>query len=154
MWLSGGFLSQEEVLSRVRSASVGVIPNLPTPLNRFALSTKLFEYVALGVPVVAADLPTIREHFSDEEVLFFRRRRRRSLASALASLRPTRLRPRRAQEPPWSATSSTGGPPMLSAMRSSSTLAHSREVAGAQSDIRPMSPRAEFSFAHSASDGR
>jgi glycosyltransferase involved in cell wall biosynthesis len=86
VWLSDGFLPHDEVVSRVQAASVGVIPNLPTALNRFALSTKLFEYVALGVPVVAADLPTIREHFSDEEVLFFRPGDAGALASALASL--------------------------------------------------------------------
>ena len=44
--LSDGFIPQAEVMSQVRSASVGVIPNLPTPLNRFALSTKLFEYIS------------------------------------------------------------------------------------------------------------
>jgi glycosyltransferase involved in cell wall biosynthesis len=69
--LSGRFLPHEEILERVQSAAVGVVPNLPTPLNRFALSTKLFEYVALGIPVISADLPTIREHFSDSEMLFF-----------------------------------------------------------------------------------
>ncbi|MBA3844044.1 MAG: glycosyltransferase, partial [Actinobacteria bacterium] len=66
------FLDQREVLERVAGASVGVIPNLPTRLNRYALSTKLLEYVALGIPVACAGLPTLREHFSDEEVLFFR----------------------------------------------------------------------------------
>lgn len=86
VWLSGGFLSQEDVVSRIRSASVGVIPNLPTSLNRFALSTKLFEYVALGVPVVAADLPTIREHFTDAELLFFRAGDVEAAAAALASV--------------------------------------------------------------------
>jgi glycosyltransferase involved in cell wall biosynthesis len=85
--LSDGFLAQEDVVSRVQSASVGVIPNLPTPLNRFALSTKLFEYVALGIPVVAADLPTIREHFTDEELLFFRAGDVEAAAAALASVR-------------------------------------------------------------------
>jgi glycosyltransferase involved in cell wall biosynthesis len=84
--LSDGFLSQEDVVSHVRSASVGVIPNLPTPLNRFALSTKLFEYVALGVPVVAADLPTIREHFTDSELRYFRAGDPDSAAAALLSV--------------------------------------------------------------------
>jgi glycosyltransferase involved in cell wall biosynthesis len=67
----------------VRSADVGVIPNLPSQLNRFALSSKLFEYVALGVPVVSADLPTIREHFDDEEIRYFRAGDPDALAEAL-----------------------------------------------------------------------
>jgi len=77
------YLPHSEALEHVRSASVGVIPNLPTQLYRFALSSKLFEYVALGVPVVSADLPTIREHFSDDEVRFFRAGNADSLAEAL-----------------------------------------------------------------------
>jgi glycosyltransferase involved in cell wall biosynthesis len=77
------YIPHAEVLERVRSASVGVIPNLPTQLNRFALSSKLFEYVALGVPVVSADLPTIRDHFADDEVRFFRAGDGGALAEAL-----------------------------------------------------------------------
>jgi glycosyltransferase involved in cell wall biosynthesis len=80
------FLPQAEVLRAVRGASVGVIPNLPTRLNRFALPTKLFEYVALGIPAVAADLPTIRGHFSETEVLFFEPGSASSLARALESV--------------------------------------------------------------------
>jgi glycosyltransferase involved in cell wall biosynthesis len=71
VWISGRYLPQREVLEAVATASVGVIPNLATALNRFALSSKLFEYVALGIPVICSDLPTIREHFSDRELLFF-----------------------------------------------------------------------------------
>jgi glycosyltransferase involved in cell wall biosynthesis len=81
--MSGVFLPHRDVLEHVSSASVGVIPNLPSRLNRFALSTKLFEYVALGVPVVSADLPTIREHFSEAEIAFFRAGDVDSLAIAL-----------------------------------------------------------------------
>jgi glycosyltransferase involved in cell wall biosynthesis len=80
------FLPQAEVLRAVRGASVGVIPNLPTRLNRFALPTKLFEYVALGIPAVAADLPTIRGHFSETEILFFEPGSASSLARALESV--------------------------------------------------------------------
>lgn len=64
-------LPQRQVLEAIQGASAGVVPNLPTRLNRFALSTKLFEYVVLGIPVVCANLPTIRSYFSPEEVLFF-----------------------------------------------------------------------------------
>jgi glycosyltransferase involved in cell wall biosynthesis len=76
-------LPQKEVLARVQGASVGVVPNLPTRLNRFALSSKLFEYIALGIPAVVADLPTIREHFSSDEVLFFRAGDSSALANAI-----------------------------------------------------------------------
>jgi glycosyltransferase involved in cell wall biosynthesis len=86
VYFSRRYLPQAEVLACVRAASVGVIPNLPTRLNRFALSSKLFEYVALGVPVVCSDLPTIREHFSDDEVLFFRAGDRSSLTDALRAV--------------------------------------------------------------------
>ena len=81
--MSASHLSQREVLRAVQPASVGVIPNLPTKLNRFALSTKLLEYVALGVPVVCSDLPTLREHFTDQEVLFFEPGNAHALADAL-----------------------------------------------------------------------
>ena len=81
---SGSYLPIEEALRRVASASCGVIPNRPTTLNRFALSSKLFEYVALGVPAVVARLETLAAHFSDDEVTFFEPGDARSLADALA----------------------------------------------------------------------
>jgi glycosyltransferase involved in cell wall biosynthesis len=81
--MSGKMLPHEQVLEYVRNADVGVIPNLPTRLNRFALSSKLLEYVVLGIPVVSADLPTIRAHFSEDEVLFFRAGDATALAEAL-----------------------------------------------------------------------
>jgi glycosyltransferase involved in cell wall biosynthesis len=77
------YLPQREVLARVAGAAAGVIPNPPSRYNRFALSNKLFEYVALGIPVVAADLPTIREHFPGDELLFFRAGDASELAAAL-----------------------------------------------------------------------
>ena len=79
----GTYLPQTEVLALAQSASVGVIPNLPTRLNQYALSSKLFEYISLGIPVVSADLPTIRAHFDDSEIRFFRAGDADSLAEAL-----------------------------------------------------------------------
>jgi glycosyltransferase involved in cell wall biosynthesis len=50
LYISGRYLPQTEVLEHVSVADVGVIPNIANRLNRFALSSKLFEYVALGIP--------------------------------------------------------------------------------------------------------
>jgi glycosyltransferase involved in cell wall biosynthesis len=83
---SDGYLPHHLVLQRIAGASVGVIPNRPTRLNRFALSSKLFEYVALGIPVAVADLPTLRSHFSEEEVRFFRPGDDAALAEALVEV--------------------------------------------------------------------
>jgi glycosyltransferase involved in cell wall biosynthesis len=68
---SRGYLPIEEALARVSVADCGVIPNLPSPLNQLTLSTKLLEYVALGVPAVVARLDTLAMHFDENEVTFF-----------------------------------------------------------------------------------
>jgi glycosyltransferase involved in cell wall biosynthesis len=81
-----GWLPQREVLSRVRSAAAGVVPNRPTRLNHYALSSKLLEYVELGIPVAVAGLPTLREHFADDEVLFFAPGDSEALAAALRAI--------------------------------------------------------------------
>ena len=85
-FFSERFLAHADVLAAVRASSVGVIPNLPIPLNDYALSSKLFEYVVLGLPAVVADLPTLRRHFSESEVLFFEPGNAQSLASALVQV--------------------------------------------------------------------
>jgi glycosyltransferase involved in cell wall biosynthesis len=81
--LTGLAVPHAEVLTRIAGASVGVVPNLPSRLNRFALSTKLFEYVVLGIPAVVSDLPTLQRYFSPEEVVFFRAGDPEALADAL-----------------------------------------------------------------------
>lgn len=84
--LDGRMLPHDEVLRRVAGATVGVIPNLPTPLNQFALSTKLFEYVALGIPVVVTSLPTMQAHFDNDEVAYFGAGDADSLSSVLLAV--------------------------------------------------------------------
>ena len=86
IFIGGENLPHRHVLRAVRGASAGVIPNRPTELNRYALSSKLFEYVVLGIPVVVASLPTLRAHFSDDEVLFFEPGSSKSLSEALIAV--------------------------------------------------------------------
>lgn len=83
---SGRYLPIEQALARVSTASCGVIPNRASRLNRFALSSKLFEYIALGVPVVVTRLETLAAHFGKEEVVFFEPGDADALAAAVKSV--------------------------------------------------------------------
>jgi len=63
-----GFVPPSEVARHLARAAVGVIP-LPDNLMArcFTSPLKLFEYMAAGVPIVASDLPSIREILRDRE---------------------------------------------------------------------------------------
>ena len=84
---SDGFLDNAEVLRRIQGADVGVVANLAIARNQAALPTKLLEYVAMGIPVVASDLDAVREHFDDSELAYFRAGDPRALAQALIAVR-------------------------------------------------------------------
>ena len=68
---SDGFIAAEEIAELLPKVHIGIIPNRPNVLNRYALSTKLFEYVAVGVPVICVRLETLAAHFSEDELLFY-----------------------------------------------------------------------------------
>jgi glycosyltransferase involved in cell wall biosynthesis len=81
--LHARFVPLDEVLAIAQNAAVGAVSNLPIELNRLALPTKLFEYVALRLPVVSAELPAIRAYFADDEIKFFKAGSTAALADAL-----------------------------------------------------------------------
>lgn len=50
----------DDLLALTASATIGVIPYQPVGLNnRLALPNKIFEYLAVGVPVASADIPEL-----------------------------------------------------------------------------------------------
>ena len=51
-------------------ADIGLVPSLSEPYLQYSLSTKLLEYAAMGVPIIASDLATTRAHFTAEAISF------------------------------------------------------------------------------------
>ena len=55
-----GYLGRKDVVAVLGSARAGLVLLHPTPQYTTAYPTKLFEYMAAGLPVVASDFPVIR----------------------------------------------------------------------------------------------
>lgn len=55
-----GWVNRSQIQQIMGNVRVGVITRHPIERHMTAMPTKLFEYMAAGLPVVASDLPTIR----------------------------------------------------------------------------------------------
>lgn len=65
-----GRVGIDELPGLLAGADLGIVPSLPEPYLEYSLSTKLLEFAAMGVPVIASDLATFRHHFTDEAVRY------------------------------------------------------------------------------------
>ena len=70
--LSKGMVDTTELPDLLASADVGVVPNRSNVFTEEILPTKLLEYVAMGIPVIAARTHTVSKYFDEEMVEFFR----------------------------------------------------------------------------------
>jgi glycosyltransferase involved in cell wall biosynthesis len=65
-----GRVPLDELPRLIADADLGIVPSIHEPYLEYSLSTKLLEYVAMGIPVIASDLATNRAHFTDAAILF------------------------------------------------------------------------------------
>lgn len=63
-------IPHDQVAARVRQAQIGFIPLPDLPKFRHNIPTKLFEFMALGMPVVLSDLPPSRPFVGDGRCAF------------------------------------------------------------------------------------
>ncbi len=79
-----GRIPIEAVPAAVAAADIGLAPTVRTEFTDFSLSTKIFEYAAMGKPVIASELPTIERYFGDRALWTYAPGDPVSLASVLA----------------------------------------------------------------------
>jgi glycosyltransferase involved in cell wall biosynthesis len=80
-----GMIPLEQLPAVLRTAAVGLVPNLASAATHLMLPVKLLEYGTLGIPVAAARLKTI-EHYFNGAVRFFTPGSPEALASAVREL--------------------------------------------------------------------
>ena len=70
----GGHVYPAQIPFWLKAADVLVLPNSAKEeiSHSFTSPLKLFEYMASGTPIIASDLPSIREIVSENDVLFFK----------------------------------------------------------------------------------
>ena len=80
-----GYQPRERIPDLLMSADVLVLPNSAQPKisSHYTSPLKLFQYMASGVPIVASDLPSIREILTDESVFWFTADDERALARTI-----------------------------------------------------------------------
>ena len=82
----------QELPRLLAGADVGLVPNRASNATHLMLPVKLLDYMALGIPTIAARLRTIEHYFSDREVRFFEPGDAGGLAAAIEELHGDRAR--------------------------------------------------------------
>jgi glycosyltransferase involved in cell wall biosynthesis len=73
----------EELVNEIESCDVGVIPNQRNPFTDINTPTRIFEYLAIGKPVIAPNTLGIRDYFDDQSLIYFEPGDAQSLAKQM-----------------------------------------------------------------------
>jgi len=63
--------SLEELVPEIENCDVGIIPNRRSAFTDINTPTRIFEYLALGKPVIAPRCPGVQDYFEADSLLFF-----------------------------------------------------------------------------------
>jgi glycosyltransferase involved in cell wall biosynthesis len=61
----------ENIVEAIEECDLGIIPNKRNIFTELNTPTRIFEYLALGKPVIAPRAPGITDYFNDESIFFF-----------------------------------------------------------------------------------
>ena len=75
-----------EIPAVLRTAKLGIVPKRKDDFGNEAFSTKILEFMAMGVPVIVSDTKVDRYYFDDSVVRFFRGEDEEDLAHCMLDL--------------------------------------------------------------------
>jgi glycosyltransferase involved in cell wall biosynthesis len=81
-----GFVPLETIAEIIATVSLGVVPKLKDSFGNEAFSTKIMEFMAMGVPVVASDTRIDQYYFNHDLVQFFESGSAKDLADKILDL--------------------------------------------------------------------
>ncbi|MCE2495894.1 MAG: glycosyltransferase family 4 protein [Flavobacteriales bacterium] len=82
-----GYLNDHELQKEYERHHAAILPNTTETISaRYTSPLKLFEYLAHGLPIVASDLPSLREVLDDHSALFFTAENPQALAQAMSKI--------------------------------------------------------------------
>jgi glycosyltransferase involved in cell wall biosynthesis len=67
-----GARNLNQIVEAIESCDLGIIPNHRNIFTEINTPTRIFEYLALGKPVIAPQAKGIQDYFGDEEIVFFK----------------------------------------------------------------------------------
>jgi glycosyltransferase involved in cell wall biosynthesis len=76
----------EDIVKAIEDCDVGVIPNKRNIFTELNTPTRIFEYLALGKPVIAPKAPGICDYFDDDSLIFFELGNVEDLADKIADV--------------------------------------------------------------------
>lgn len=94
-----GFVPPAELSEIAKVAHVFIAPFVRSGRMPYVAHTKLYEYAQWGRPIVAPDIPTVREHFSEQKgALLFEPENTEALAGCIRLLQEKQIRDRLQKE--------------------------------------------------------
>jgi glycosyltransferase involved in cell wall biosynthesis len=66
-----GMKNRKQIVEVIESCDVGIIPNHRNLFTKINTPTRIFEYLAMGKPVIAPRAAGIQDYFGDTELVFF-----------------------------------------------------------------------------------
>ncbi|MHB8539098.1 MAG: glycosyltransferase family 4 protein [Candidatus Dormibacteria bacterium] len=81
-----GLLAIDQMASVIENADLGVVPKRSTGFGNEAFSTKILEFMCMGVPVIVPDTVIDQYYFNGSVATFFHANDARSLADAMVLL--------------------------------------------------------------------